>query len=314
MTASTTLPISAAGARRRRPSRLRRAILDWYDARGRSLPFRGTRDAWAVLVSEVMAQQTPVGRVGPAWEAFLGRFPTPAALADATTADALRAWAGLGYNRRAVSLRRAATLIVERHAGRVPDDLAALEALPGVGPYTARAVLAIAFGRRVGPVDVNVRRVLSRLARATATSPPPSRLQSMADELVPAARAADWTHALMDLGATLCGPAAPRCGECPARPSCLFGRSARRRPPTGAGRRGENGIPFEMTRRWLRGRIVRRLSEAPDGEWTVFDTPIGSHDDVAVAAAMRALSVEGLVEIDGDGRRARLPSSVAAAG
>ncbi|HLA17457.1 MAG TPA: hypothetical protein VJZ72_11205 [Candidatus Limnocylindrales bacterium] len=313
MTASTTLPISVAGGLPRRPSRLHRAILDWYDANGRRLPFRDTSDPWAVLVSEVMAQQTQIGRVGPAWERFIGRFPTPAALAAATSADALRAWSGLGYNRRAVALRRSACLIVERHDGRVPDDLAALEALPGIGPYTARAVLALAFGRRVAPVDVNVRRVLTRLASPTAEQMPARRLQALADELAPARRPGDWSHAVMDLGATVCRPEVPRCDGCPARPSCAFGASAERRPsPIASSRTG--AVSFDRTSRWLRGTIVRRLAEAADGEWTVIEAPIGGHDVRAVAAALRALKAEGLVETDREGRRARLSSSMVVAG
>jgi A/G-specific adenine glycosylase len=312
VTASTTLPISAAGARRRRPSHLQRAVLDWYDMHGRRLAFRASTDPWAVLVAEVMAQQTQVSRVELAWTSFIDRFPTPSALAAATPADALRAWAGLGYNRRAVALHRASRLIVERHAGRVPDDVAALGALPGVGPYTARAVLAIAFGRRVGAVDVNVRRVLTRLESATARPIPPRAIQARADAIVPASRPADWTHALMDLGAVLCRPASPRCGECPAQPSCRFGRARRRRPErtTPANR---SPVPFDQTSRWLRGRIIRGLADAPDGRWQLVDGPIGSHDGVAVRNALRALQADGLVELDADGRRARLLSRPATA-
>jgi A/G-specific adenine glycosylase len=132
---------------------LRSAILGWYDARGRALPFRATRDPYAILVSEVMAQQTQIVRVGEAWGEFTATFPSFERLAAATLADVLRAWRGLGYNRRALNLWRAAKVVVDEHGGRLPDDVEALERLPGIGPYTARAVAAIAFGAAVGAVD-----------------------------------------------------------------------------------------------------------------------------------------------------------------
>ena len=154
------------------PDALRDAILAWYDARGRSLPFRGTTDPYAVLVSEVMAQQTQIARVAAAWSAFMAAFPTIGDLAAASPADVLRAWRGMGYNRRALNLWRAARVVVSEHAGRLPEDVAALERLPGIGPYTARAVAAIAFGSAVGAVDTNVRRVLGRAVGGART---PSR-------------------------------------------------------------------------------------------------------------------------------------------
>jgi endonuclease III len=149
---------------------LRAAVLGWYRAHGRELAFRGTTDPWAILVSEFMAQQTQAARAAEAWQEFLALYPTPAALAAATPADAIRAWRGLGYNRRAIALRAAAIAIIERHAGQVPADLESLDALPGVGPYTARAVAALAYGARVGPVDTNVRRVLGRARFAASVT------------------------------------------------------------------------------------------------------------------------------------------------
>jgi A/G-specific adenine glycosylase len=312
VTAIGSLPIPAAGARRRRPSRVQAAILAWYDAEGRALPFRGTDDPWAVLVSEVMAQQTQVARVGRAWRAFMARFPDPATLASASPADVLRAWIGLGYNRRAIALQRAAQSIVERHDGRVPDDLAALEALPGVGPYTARAVLAIAFGRPVAPVDVNVRRVVARLAGMSPTTLGPRVVQELADDLVPRDRSGDWTHAMMDLGAVICRAGGPRCDACPARPWCATGRrKSFDKPPERERRRP--AIRFESTNRWLRGAIVRRLAAEPSGSWGTIEGPIGRHEPGAVAVALRALAAEGLVELATDGR-ARLPSRTTPAG
>ena len=157
------------------PAAARDAILDWYAAHGRTLAFRATTDPYAILVSEAMAQQTQAARAGEAWIRFMEAFPTAEALAAATPADVLRAWQGLGYNRRALNLWRAARQIVEVHGGEVPADLRALEALPGVGPYTARAVAAIAFGMPVGAVDTNVRRVLGRMVAGDACRPRPGR-------------------------------------------------------------------------------------------------------------------------------------------
>ena len=148
----------------------RAAVLAWYDARGRTLPFRGQLDPYAILVSEVMAQQTQISRVSEQWATFMAAFPSVESLAEAPTADVLRAWRGLGYNRRALNLQRAARVIVSEHGGRVPSNLDELLRLPGVGPYTARAVAALAFGQAVGPVDTNVRRVLARLMGADATT------------------------------------------------------------------------------------------------------------------------------------------------
>ena len=145
------------------PPEARAAVLAWYDTRGRTLPFRGQLDPYAILVSEVMAQQTQISRVSQQWVTFMAAFPSVESLAEAPTADVLRAWRGLGYNRRALNLQRAARVIVSEHRGRVPSNLAELLRLPGVGPYTARAVAALAFGQAVGPVDTNVRRVLARL-------------------------------------------------------------------------------------------------------------------------------------------------------
>ena len=286
------------------------AVLDWYAANGRDLAFRRTRDPWAVLVSEVIAQQTQAARAAEAWERFIEAFPTPAALAAVSPATVIRAWRGLGYNRRAIALRAAAIRIVEDHEGRVPDTLEALIALPGVGPYTARAVLAFAFDRPVAPLDTNIRRVLDRAIGPLPTAP--RALQSTADGFVPAAAPAAWSHALMDLGATICVARAPRCDACPIRALCRSTRSgipatfggARRRPKAGA-----RPAPFPATSRWLRGRILDRLRDAPDDAWIAFDDPIGTHPHDAVLAEVRRMSSEGLLETDLIATRARLVSS-----
>jgi A/G-specific adenine glycosylase len=300
------------------PAAARRALLDWYDTRGRTLAFRTTRDPYAILVSEVMAQQTQISRVIPAWEAFIRRFPTVTDLADASPADVLRAWQGMGYDRRALNLHRAARAIVAEHGGRVPSAIAALEALPGIGPYTARAVASIAFGQRVGAVDTNVRRVLGRAHGLDGPAPAagsPS-LQAVADASVDPDRPADWTHAVMDLGATICRPRTPLCAECPIAAWCRFAAAGVLEAPRGsrAGRRTTRAAgprpSFTATTRWLRGRILDRLRAAVDPAWTRLDEPIGVHDPSAVASALAALAAEGLIELDpADRRRARLAAS-----
>jgi A/G-specific adenine glycosylase len=302
---------------------LRATVLGWYDVNGRSLPFRGTTDPYLVLVSETILQQTQVSRGGPAWETFIRRFPTVEALAAASPADVLRAWRGLGYNRRALNIQRAARIVVDEHGGRLPRDVAGLERLPGVGPYTARAVAAIAYGLPVGAVDTNVRRVIGRALTGDPAALRPAELQAIADRVVPPDRPADWTHALMDLGSTLCRPRDPACGECPLRDACRHAAATRQRPADGAGRGmatsssrdgdgaavRERPAPYAATSRWLRGHILDRLREAHGRAWTAIAPPIGQHDGPAVEAALRALAREGLIELDrtGDPRRARLP-------
>jgi A/G-specific adenine glycosylase len=300
-------------------SEARAAVLTWFDDRGRALAFRMTRDPYAILVSEVMAQQTQISRVVEAWARFLDRFPTVVDLAAASPADVLRAWQGMGYDRRALNLRRAARAIVEDHGGQVPRDVAALERLPGIGPYTARAVASIAFGARVGAVDTNVRRVLGRAlggtdAGGTGAAWRPGWLQAVADASVDPDRPADWTHAVMDIGATVCRPRNPDCAVCPLRPWCRFAedgrvasaaaaRAAETRLPLARSR----AIPFPATTRWLRGRIVDRLRAAVGSSWSRLDGPIGDHDISAIRSALGALARDGVVELDpADPVRARL--------
>lgn len=274
----------------------RDAILAWYDASGRLLAFRSTADPYAVLVSELMAQQTQAARAAEAWTAWMARWPTVASLAAAPVADVLRAWKGMGYNRRALNLHRAAQVIVAEHGGVVPSTVEVLETLPGVGPYTARAVAAIAFREPVGAVDTNVRRVLGRIAAGGAEAYPGDAMQALADASVPPDRPDAWTHALMDLGARLCRPSRPRCADCPAVAWCRY--VAGDRPALAAGPvPGRRPVAaFPATTRWLRGRILDRARAAEDGAWVSFDEPIGEHGEGAVRAAVVALSREGLLE------------------
>lgn len=196
---------------------VRAELLGWYATEHRDFPWRRTRDPYAVLVSEVMLQQTQASRVAERYPTFLSRFPTVEALAAATPASVLAAWSGLGYNRRAIALQAAARAIVR--AGW-PGDVAGLERLPGIGPYTARAIASLAFGQPVGVVDTNVRRWLIR--RFTVEDRP-GRLQALADALAAPGTAADvdaWTHATMEFGAAICRPRAPRCEACPIATGC----------------------------------------------------------------------------------------------
>lgn len=217
--------------------RLRDAVLAWYDAHRRDLPWRSRRDPYAILVSEFMLQQTRVETVLRYYEAFLAAFPDLASLAAASEEDVLKRWQGLGYYRRARQLRDLAAVVRERHGGELPADARGLRELPGVGPYLAGAVASIAFGRREAAVDGNVTRVLSRLF--DLDDPSPGRLRRLAARLVDPARPGDWNQALMELGATVCRPRAPRCDACPVERWCRARRrgtiarrpAARRRAP-----------------------------------------------------------------------------------
>lgn len=205
---------------------MREALLAWYDRARRDLPWRArpgepATDPYAVLVSEVMLQQTTVATVRPRYRAFLDRFPTVAALAAVPVEEVLHAWQGLGYYRRARALHACARAVAERHGGRLPGELADLRELPGVGAYTAAAVAAIAFGRAAVPVDGNVERVLGRVL-ALATPLPAGRraVEAAAARLASPERAADLAQAVMELGALVCTPRRPACLTCPWRPWC----------------------------------------------------------------------------------------------
>lgn len=230
-------------------STVRAALLAWYDRDHRDFPWRGVADPYAVLVSEVMLQQTQAGRVAERFPSFLGRFPTPAALAAAPAGAVLAEWAGLGYNRRALALQRAAAAVAR---DGWPRDVAGLERLPGVGPYTARAVASLAFGLPVGVVDTNVRRWLVRRLR---TEDAPRPLQAAADALalLDPSRAADWTHASMEFGARVCRARSPRCEACPVARGCPSrGIDA----PVPVARQGS----LRGSDRAYRGAIVRELT------------------------------------------------------
>jgi A/G-specific adenine glycosylase len=277
------------------------AVLAWGAETLRDLPWRATRDPWAVLVSEVMAQQTGVDRVVGYYHAFLERFPTPAACAAAPAGDVVRLWAGLGYNRRAVNLHACARVVVERHGGALPDDLGALLALPGVGPYTARAVLAFAFERHVGVVDTNVGRVL---ARWHGRSLGPAEAQALADGLVPtgAGRSWTWNQAVMELGGTVCRRRRPRCEACPVRASCGWAVAGLSAPDPADGSAGvSTGQPrFEGSDRQGRGRLVDALCGGPVAVAAAAAVTGWPDDPARADRVVVGLVADGLARRDGD--------------
>ena len=204
----------------RRVRRFQRALLAWYRRQGRDLPWRRTRDPWAILVSEVMLQQTQVRRVLDYYPRFLARYPTAAELAAARPGAVRQSWAGLGYYRRAVNLHRAARLVQTRHGGDLPASVEALARLPGIGRYTAGAVVCFAFGAPASILDTNAARVLARIFGHGPRRGRTRRLWAIADRVLPPRRAYAFNQAIMDLGATVCTARRPRCGGCPVRRAC----------------------------------------------------------------------------------------------
>lgn len=279
-------------------------LLNWGRRVRRPLPWRSSRDPWEILVSEVMAQQTQVERVIPKWEAFLERWPTPDALAAAPLADVLELWQGLGYPRRAKALWECAREITGR--GAFPVELDELLSLPGVGPYTARAVQAFAWELDVGVVDTNVARVLARRLGRRLTA---HEVQREADAFVPAGEG--WAHnqSLMDLGAMLCRPR-PACGDCPLSTSCAWHLAGHPEPDPAAGSAGVSGrqARFEGSDRQGRGRLLGALHDGPVSPERLAEV-MGWPDDPDRARRVAAtLVADGLAAVADDGSW-RLPAS-----
>jgi A/G-specific adenine glycosylase len=298
----------------------RERVLAWFGREGRDLPWRATRDPYRVLVAEVLAQQTQAARAAAAWPRFLERFPDVEALAAATPAEVLRAWQGLGYNRRALALRETARAVVAR--GGWPGTVEELAELPGVGSYTARAVACFALGLQAAPVDTNVARVLARALAGTDPSRlAPAARQRLADQAMappadrppapgapdPSGRAWAWSSALMDVGARHCRPR-PRCPGCPLEASCRWRALGPAAPPPP---RGAGQAPFATSDRRWRGAVVRALAGAADGldrpalaeavQAAAADRPAGWFDEL-----LAGLEAEGMVAAGPDGRL-RLP-------
>lgn len=243
------------------PRELGARVAAWFAAGHRALPWRESGfPAWGTLVSEFMLQQTPVARVIPALARWLERWPTPAALAAEPPSEALRAWDRLGYPRRALALHGAAAAIVERHGGVVPHDVDALLELPGVGPYTARAVAAFAFGVRVPVVDTNVRRVLARAVAGQGEPGPPRTAADLAamEAALPddPARARLVNAGAMELGQVLCTARSPRCDACPLADGCAWRAAGY---PSYDGPRAPRQKRYEGSDRQLRGLVMREL-------------------------------------------------------
>jgi A/G-specific adenine glycosylase len=282
-------------------------LLDWSARTLRDLPWRSTRHPWAVLVSETMLQQTQVARAAGPFVAFLRRWPEPAALAAARPAEVIDAWQGLGYNRRAVRLRDCAQAVVDRHGGRVPDDLAALLALPGVGAYTARAVLAFAFERPVGVLDTNAARVLARAAAGRRLGL--REAQQLADASVPPGRSWAWNSAMLDLGATVCTARDPACERCPlALRSCAWMAAGRPQPDPANGTAGASGAQsrFDGSDRQGRGRLVAALVRGPIGPRQVAGAAGWAGDPARAERVALSLVRDGLAVVGDDGQL-RLP-------
>jgi A/G-specific adenine glycosylase len=265
------------------------SVLRWYAANARDLPWRAEGvSPWAVLVSEIMLQQTPVSRVLPAYQAWLARWPTPAALAADPPGEAVRQWGRLGYPRRALRLHETAVIVTEKYAGELPANRDELLALPGIGAYTAAAVAVFAFGRKHAVLDTNVRRVLARVefGREFPGAQPSAAEYRLAESLLPDddAVAARWSVAVMELGALMCTAAAPRCDDCPVAQQCAWlaaGRPAAAIRPVGQ--------TYEGTDRQCRGRLLAVLRDSRE------PVPQARLDAVWPDAVQRARALDGLV-------------------
>jgi A/G-specific adenine glycosylase len=304
--------------------RIQAQLIAWFEANGRDLPWRRTRDPYRILVSEIMLQQTQVDRVKPKWEAFLQQFPTPKALAAAAPGNVIRAWAGLGYNRRALNLQRTAQAVLRDWAGQFPATPAQLRTLPGIGPYTAGAVACFAFERDVAFMDTNIKRVVQRVWIGPDDAPASEReLLSIAEAAVPPGQGWAWNQAIMELGALICTAAKPRCQICPLRSECrayaawcaadeaVFTYTPMQ--PT-MRKVAERRTPFTSTPRYFRGKIVQVLRQLEPGTWLPL-AELGPHikadwtaDDYDwLLGLVRGLAADGLVALDTNEQQARLP-------
>ncbi len=291
------------------------ALLRWFGEHNRAtLPWRVDRAPYRIVVSEFMLQQTQVDRVVPLFEAFIARWPSFAALAAATQADVIRAWKGLGYNSRAMRLHALARTVRDEHGGALPRDEAGLRMLPGVGPYTARAIAAFAFDADVVAIDTNIRRIVHRTQFGLEWPPlaSPAVIERAAATLVPAGEGFAFNSALMDLGSTLCTARAPKCLLCPLQTVCAAApidavQLARRAADHASARPPQARVRFEETDRFVRGRVVDRLRALRPAEAiSLLDLHAGlrsvlslaHHDRDAFEAVVARLEHEGIVERD----------------
>lgn len=263
-------------------------VVDWYLANLRDLPWRRDTTPWGVLLSEVMSHQTQVERVAPIWQEWIARWPTPESFAAAGTDEILRAWGSLGYPRRALRLKECAQVIVDKHAGRVPDTVEELLALPGIGEYTARAVACFAFGRNVAVVDTNVRRVHARAIKGLENQAARKSEVAEVAELLPSRNGPVFSEGLIELGALVC-KTAPLCGACPVS-RCEW--RERGYPKTFQKKKSQR---FEGTDRQVRGKIMRALREA-EGPVPQSEIDVVWPDAAQRSRALGSLLADGLLE------------------
>lgn len=282
-----------------------RAIERWYKRHGRTLPWRGIANPYRIFIAEIMLQQTQVHRVLEKYPEFLRRFPTLRSLACAKQRDVVVAWRGMGYNNRAVRLHKFAHAVLHNHRGQIPHDFDALIALPGIGRYTANALLSSAFSKRLPLVDINVRRVLSRIfwrMRSTAEMRTADEIWDCAEEILPHRNAYDWNQALMDMGALICVARKPKCDVCPVARLCASRATMKWKPISRLQREPSlNGIPNRL----YRGRIIERLREVNDIRADVLGKAIhprfSSRSEHWLRKLLSDLERDGLVLVRGNG-------------
>jgi A/G-specific adenine glycosylase len=308
-------------------TRVHTLLLSWYASAQRDLPWRATSDPYAILVSEVMLQQTQVDRVLPKYQQFLTAFPTLADLASASTAEVLAIWVPLGYNRRAVNLQAIARQVVTSYDGQLPETVEQLLKLKGIGPYTAGAIACFAYRQQVATVDTNIYRVLHRVFLGLEY--PEAKIKTeamftMAAQLLPNGEAYNWNQALMDIGATICTSAAPQCERCPLQEVCLAYQELGQQSlfPSGTVLRQMRKVAepktayktpaFTGSNRYFRGRVVDRLRSLPAGERLnlrdlghTLKADFQSDELPWLEKLLDGLQRDGLVDWNADG--ARLP-------
>jgi A/G-specific adenine glycosylase len=299
------------------------SLLHWYRTEQRDLPWRSTNDPYAILVSEIMLQQTQVDRVLPKYQQFLTTFPTLTDLAQAPTATVISVWAPLGYNRRAVSLQGIARQVIAEYGGRIPDTIDELLRLKGIGRYTAGAIACFAYHKQVATVDTNIRRVLHRVFLGLEVPEPKlndGQMLTLAEKVLPAAQAYNWNQALMDIGATCCTSSNPRCTTCVLHESCsaytemqqysLFpsGTVLRQLRRVAEKKAQYQTQPFTSTNRYFRGRIVDLLRKIPAGqrislaELGLQIKPTFNEDDLSwIQKLVDDLAKDGLLECADNG-------------
>ncbi len=300
-------------------------LLTWYAAEQRELPWRATDDPYAILVSEMMLQQTQVERVLPKFQQFLATFPTLAALAAAPTADVISAWVPLGYNIRAVRLQSIARQVIAEYDGCIPDSIEELLKLKGIGRYTAGAIACFAYRKQAATVDTNIRRVLHRIFLGLEYPAPrlnDSQSLTFAEQVLPPGEAYNWNQALMDLGATICSSNNPQCTRCPVQESCKAFAELGQYSLFPAGdifpqlrkvaekKAGYQTRPFTSTNRYFRGRIVDLLRTVPAGQRMTLDAlgpkikPGFCADDLPwLQIIVAGLAKDGLLDYASDGVR-----------